>query len=381
MWERIAVILRKELLQTMREPRMRVLVLVPPLIQLVVFGYAVSLDVNLAKLAWMDSDRSPASRELMREFTGSNRFEIVAYPSRDDEAADWLDRGRAQAVVHVPAGFDTAIRRGATAQIQILVDGSNSNTASIVAGYAAQVAARFSSSIRVERLRELRAAQSEPYTPAIPAIAPQPRVWFNPDLESRNYFVPGVLVNILMVVTVMLTSMGIVREKEIGTMEQLMVTPIRPIELMIGKALPFAGVGMLNLTLITIVARLVFHVPIEGSLLLLGFCAALFLMTALGAGLFVSTVSATQQQAMLSSFLFFMPAFMLSGFAFPVRNMPLPAQYLSRLNPLRYFLEIVRGLFLKGSGIAELWPQMVVLAVSGILILGASALRFRKQLD
>ena len=381
MWERILVIFRKELLQTMREPRMRVLVLVPPMIQLVIFGYAVNLDVDQARIAWMDRDQSPESRELRREFTGSRRFEIVAYPANDAEVSRLLDRGEVQAAVSVPAGFGADIRRGRTGGVQILIDGANSNTASIDASYASQVAARFAAAVRVERLNERRVGQLEAVNPGIPSISARTRVWFNPDLQSRNYFVPGVIVNILMIVTVMLTSMAIVREKEIGTMEQLMVTPIRPMELMIGKALPFAGVGMLNLTMITVVARLVFGVPIKGSLLLLGLCGALFLMTALGAGLFVSTVSATQQQAMLSSFLFFMPAFMLSGFAFPVRNMPLAAQYLSRVNPLRYFLEIVRGIFLKGSGVAELWPQMTVLALSGVLILGASALRFRKRLD
>ena len=381
MWERILVILRKELLQTLREPRMRVMVVVPPILQLLIFGYAVNLDVDQARIAWRDLDQSPASRELRRAFTGSRRFEIVAWPSNDAEVARLLDRGDAQAAVSILAGFDADIKRGRTARIQLLIDGANSNTASIVSSYASQVVARFSAAVRVERLNERRVAQGEAVNPGIPSISARTRVWFNPDLQSRNYFVPGVIVNILMIVTVMLTSMAIVREKEIGTMEQLMVTPMRPVELMIGKALPFAGVGMLNLAMITIVARLVFEVPIKGSLLLLAVCGMLFLMTALGAGLFVSTVSATQQQAMLSSFLFFMPAFMLSGFAFPVRNMPLAAQYLSRVNPLRYFLEIVRGIFLKGSGAAELWPQMAVLAVFGVLILGASALGFRKRLD
>lgn len=381
MWERILVILRKELLQTLREPRMRVMVVVPPILQLLIFGYAVNLDVDQARIAWRDLDQSPASRELRRAFTGSRRFEIVAWPSNDAEVARLLDRGEAQAAVSILAGFDADIKRGRTARIQLLIDGANSNTASIVSSYASQVVARFSAAVRVERLNERRVAQGEAVNPGIPSISARTRVWFNPDLQSRNYFVPGVIVNILMIVTVMLTSMAIVREKEIGTMEQLMVTPMRPVELMIGKALPFAGVGMLNLAMITIVARLVFEVPIKGSLLLLAVCGMLFLMTALGAGLFVSTVSATQQQAMLSSFLFFMPAFMLSGFAFPVRNMPLAAQYLSRVNPLRYFLEIVRGIFLKGSGAAELWPQMAVLAVFGVLILGASALGFRKRLD
>ena len=199
---------------------------------------------------------------------------------------------------------------------------------------------------------------------------------------SRNYFVPGVIVNIIMMVTLMLTALAIVREKEIGTMEQLMVTPIRPIELMLGKTLPFALVGLFDMVLVTAVALLVFHIPLRGSLLLLLLrLRVLFLMTTLGAGLFISTISHTQQQAMMATFFFFMPAFMLSGFTFPIRNMPVAVQWLTYLNPLRYFMEIVRGIFLKGSGVDVLWPQMVALAVFGVTILMLSARRFHKRLD
>ena len=212
-------------------------------------------------------------------------------------------------------------------------------------------------------------------------VSPRSRVWFNPDLRSRNYFVPGVAANILMMITLMLTGQAIIREKEIGTMEQLMVTPMRPIELMLGKTLPFALVGIVDMLIITTVALLMFHVPFRGNFFLLLFCAVLFLMTSLGAGLFLSTISQTQQQANMMSFFFNTPAFMLSGFTFPIRNMPVAVQYLTYLNPLRYFMEIVRGVFLKGVGIDILWPKMLALAVYGVLILGLSAMRFRKTLD
>jgi len=215
----------------------------------------------------------------------------------------------------------------------------------------------------------------------VPQLRLQSRVWFNPDLRSRNYFVPAVVVNIITVITLMLTAMAIVREKEIGTMEQLMVTPIRPIELMLGKTLPFALVGLIDTALVVIASLVFFHVPFRGSPLLLLFSACLFLMTTLGAGLFISTISRTQQQAMMTTFLFFQPFFLLSGFAFPIRNMPMPIQYLTYLNPVRYFIEIVRGLFLKGSGVSVLWPQMAALTVFGVLILSLSAARFRKRLD
>jgi ABC-2 type transport system permease protein len=227
----------------------------------------------------------------------------------------------------------------------------------------------------------LARSATEPREMKAPEIVPETRVWFNPDLRSRYYFVPGVLVNIIMIVTVMLTALAIVREKEIGTMEQLMVTPIRPIELMIGKTLPFALVGIVQVVLITTIALLVFRVPFRGSAVLLLVSSVLFLMTTLGAGLFLSTISQTQQQAMMAMFFFTVPAFMLSGFAFPIANMPEPVQWITFLNPVRYFMEIVRGLFLKGAGVTALWPQMIALFVYGVTVLALSAARFRKKLD
>jgi ABC-2 type transport system permease protein len=372
MWERIRVILRKEFAQVLREPRMRALLFIPPMVQLLVFGFAVNLDVDQARIAWMDMDGTPASRALHDRFTGSGRFVVVATPRSEEDVQRVLDHAEAQAVVRVLPGFARDLDRNRPTQVQVLVDGTNSNTASLVSSYAGSVIADFSSEAMQRRM---------PVSVAAPEVVARSRVWFNPDLYSRNYFVPGVIANILMLVTLMLTALGIVREKEIGTMEQLMVTPMRPLELMIGKTLPFAIIGLLDVCLITGVALLVFHVPLRGSFLLLLFCALLYLMTNLGAGLFLSTISQTQQQAMMMSFFYTTPAFMLSGFAFPIRNMPTVVQWLTYLNPIRYFIEIVRGIFLKGSGVAVLWPQMVCLAVYGVAILLFSALRFRKKLD
>jgi ABC-2 type transport system permease protein len=214
-----------------------------------------------------------------------------------------------------------------------------------------------------------------------PDLVPEPRVWFNPELKSRNYFIPGVVVNIIMIVTFSLTAQAMVREKEIGTMEQLMVTPIRPVELILGKTLPFALVGIFDMTLVIAAAELIFRVPLRGNLLLLLLCSILFLFTTLGAGLFLSTISKTQQQAMMSSFLFTSPAFLLSGFMFPIRNMPAPIRALTLLDPLRYFMVIVRGLFLKGAGISVLWPEMIALLVYGVTIMGLSISRIHKSLD
>ncbi|HYW43473.1 MAG TPA: ABC transporter permease [Bryobacteraceae bacterium] len=383
MWERIGVILRKEFIQALRDPRMRILLFVPPIVQTIIFGFAVNLDVDHARIAWMDMDRTPSSRDLYERFEGSGRFDVVALPRNEEEVQQVLDRGTAQAVVRVLPGFERDIKRGRPTEVQVLVDGTNSNTASLVSSYAGSVIADFSADVMEaqQNARLMARSPAGPVHAAVPQLTARSRIWFNPDLRSRNYFVPGVVANIIMMVTLMLTALAIVREKEIGTMEQLMVTPVRPIELMLGKTLPFAVVGLLDVALVSTVALLVFHVPFRGSVLLLFACAVLFLMTTLGAGLFLSTISHTQQQAMMASFFFSMPAFMLSGFAFPIRNMPLVVQYLAYLNPLRYFIEIVRGLFLKGAGISVLWPQMACLAVYGVATLGLSAARFQKKLD
>lgn len=383
MWHRIREIVRKEFYQVIREPRMRVVLFLPPLVQLLIFGYAVNLDVENNRIAWMDLDLTPASRELLAAFQGSRHFQIATIPSSEQEVRDLLDRGEVQAVIRVLPGFERDIQRGQTTAVQILVEGTNSNTASLLSSYATQVVIAQASRVmsQQQRQRVMARAGEKPVTMRVPVVTARSRVWFNPELRSRNYFVPGVVVNIIMFVTLMLTALAIVREKEIGTMEQLMVTPIRPIELMIGKTLPFAVVGLLDLVMITAAALLIFHIPFRGSALLLLAGSVLFLLSTLGMGLFLSTISNTQQQAMMASFFFSTPAFMLSGFAFPIRNMPLAVQYLTYLNPLRYFMEIVRGIFLKGTGIRILWPQMLALLVFGVVVMGWSALRFHKRLD
>lgn len=385
MWRRIKEIVKKEFRQALREPRMRVLLFIPPLVQLIIFGYAVNLDVEHCKIAWMDNDHSPQSRELLAKFTGSANFKVVVFPQNEYEMQELLDRGKVLAVVRVLSGFARDIQKGNSTTVQILVDGSNSNTASIVSSYASKVISTYTQNVLISQFKNRQYA----LTTNSKAIVKFPtsnlivksRVWFNLDLQSRNYFVPGVVVNIIALVTIMLTAMSIVREKEIGTMEQLMVTPIRPWELILGKILPFALVGIFEVGFITTAALLVFHIPFRGSIVMLLFCAILFLFTTLGVGLFISTISQTQQQAMMSSFLFFMPAFMLSGFAFPIRNMPELVQILTYINPIRYFMEIVRGIFLKGSGLIILWPQVLALLLLGLSILSLSVIRFHKRLD
>jgi ABC-2 type transport system permease protein len=386
MWGRILVIMRKEFSQVLRHPRMRVLMFVPPLLQLIIFGYAVNLDVDNIRTGWMDEDRTPQSRELLAGFQGSGRFLVKALPRNEAEVRRLLDHGEVSAVIRVLPGFGRDVLRGRPTSVQVLVDGTNSNTASLVSSYSAQVVAGYAGAAASgqQKPRILARMMSEGGAPPnlkAARLSSRPRIWFNADLMSRNYYVPGVLTNIILVVTVILTAMSIVREKEIGTMEQLMVTPIRPLELMVGKMLPFAVVGLIDVGIVTAGALTVFHVPFRGSGILLFSCSALFLLTSLGTGLFISTISQTQQQAIMSSTLFAMPTFMLSGFAFPIRNMPMAVQYYTYLNPLRYFVEIVRGIFLKGTGVAVLWPQMLALLIYGTTVMLLAALRFRKRLD
>ncbi len=383
MRQRLRAIIRKEFIQALRDPRMRGMLVFPPLIQLLVFGYAVNLDVDTARIAWMDQDRTPESRALESYFEGSGHFIIGATPADEREMQLQLDRGRVDGVIRVLPGFARDVQRGRPVDVQVLIDGTNSNTASIITGFASDTIARYSREVSNEQQRErmVGGTANGPLSMPVPQVVADTRVWYNPDLKSRNYFIPGVVVNIITLVTLSLTAMAIVREKEIGTMEQLMVTPIRPMELILGKTLPFVLVGYWDLVLVVTASLLIFHVPFNGSFLLLLFAALVFLLTTLGAGLFLSTISRTQQQAMMATTLFFQPFFMLSGFSFPVRNMPEVVQWLTFLNPVRYFMEIVRGVFLQGAGIDTLWPQITILAVFGVTILWLSARRFHKQLE
>jgi ABC-2 type transport system permease protein len=387
MWERILVILRKEFIQLLREPRMRGMIFIAPLIQLIMFGYAVTLDLDHVRIAWRDMSQTPESRALRARFEGSGRFDVVALPASDEDVQRLLDRSQVHAVVAVLPEFARDLARGQTAQVQVLLDGTNSNTASLVSAYAAGVIAGFAGDVSLNPSKNQQMIQvtmdstGQKGGPAAGQIVPSSRAWFNPDLRSRNYFIPGVLANLLLTLTMMLTAQAIIREKELGTMEQLMVTPMRPIELMLGKTIPFALIGMIDMLIVAGASLLLFHIPFRGNFLLLMFCSLLYLMPSLGAGLYLSTISNTQQQANLGSFFITTPAFMLSGFAFPISNMPIAVQYLTYLNPIRYFMEIVRGVFLKGAGISVLWPQMLILAVYGVAILSLSAIRFHKKLD
>jgi ABC-2 type transport system permease protein len=368
MFERIKQVVIKEFIQTFRDKRMRFFLIIPPIIQLMMFGYVVTLDVDHIPTAVYDLDQSADSRELVRRLAASGYFIMEEHPRSSKEIMDLLDRGKILCAIQINQDFQEKVRKGIPTAVQVLVDGTDSNTALIAMGYVERIIAGFSSE-RDRTAAKIRAA----------GIDLRTRAWYNPDLKSRNYNVPGVIASILMLICLMLTAMAIVREREVGTMEQLMVTPISAFELMLGKTIPFALIGFLDMALITVVGITWFGVPIRGSFLLLFFSTGVYILSAIGIGLFISTVSRTQQQALMATMLFYMPAILLSGFAFPVENMPLFFQYVTWLNPLRYYLVIIRGIFLKGIGISILWPYIAALFVLGISVIALAAVRLRKR--
>jgi ABC-2 type transport system permease protein len=375
MWERIKQILIKEFLQIMRDPRARGVVFAMPVIQMVLFGYAVTTDVRHVATAFYDLDNSLSSRELAARFTRSGYFDEVARVVREEDIRKWLDQGKVQALIRINKGFEEKLRAGGKASVQLIVDGTDSNSAAVILGYSSKIAARYSQDILVERVARFGGAGLGPVQ-----IGLESRAWFNDNLESRNFYVPGVIALLVMIVTLLLTGMAVVREKEIGTMEQILVTPITPGEFILGKTLPFALISFIDVILIALVGVFWFEVPIRGSLLLLLLATGLYVMTTLSVGLLISTVSRTQQQAMMSAFFFNFPAVLLSGFVFPIDNMPEKVQWLTFLNPLRYFLVIIRGVFLKGVGLEVLWPHLLALLVMGLTVLWFATRRFQKTM-
>lgn len=368
MWERIYRMMVKEFLQMLRDRRMKFLIFVTPVIQLIIFGYAATTDVDHIRTAVYDRDSSADSRALVEAFTSSGYFQLNAWLTNETQIADQLDRGKAVMVLRIERGFSEALRNGITTSVQVLVDGTDSNTGTLAMSYAQRIITDFPA-------RHLEHFNAEG------GVMLRSRVWYNPDLKSRNFNVPGVMALILMLTSLLLTSMAVVREREIGTLEQLMVTPIRPMELILGKTLPFVVIAYIQLVMVMAVSLFWFEVPLVGNPLILLFGAGLYLMSTLGVGLFISTISQTQQQALMSAFFFFFPAILLSGFMFPIENMPQPAQWITYLNPLRYFLVIVRDVFLKGNGLAVLWPQFAAQALLGSSLLILSALRFTKRIS
>jgi ABC-2 type transport system permease protein len=320
-------------------------------------------------------DRTEESRTFVRRFTTSGYFIERYQVDVPAEVDSYIENAKASIALVIPEDFGRSLLGRESAQVQVILDGSDANSANILLGYATQIVGSFSQSV-VARYATLQRGIR------IARIVPEPRIWFNPDLKSAYYMVPGVVALVLMLITMTLTSLGVVREKEIGTLEQLMVTPIKSWQLILGKLIPFTIIGYVDVLIVLALARFWFGVPLLGSLPLLFALSGMFILTTLGLGLFISTIAKSQQQAMLiAQFFFFMPFMFLSGFAFPIANMPTAIQYVTYAIPLRYFLEIVRGLFLKGAGLNELWTQSLALLVFGVLTLTLSVLRFRKKLQ
>jgi ABC-2 type transport system permease protein len=375
MWERILTLLRKEFRSVFRDPRMRLVIFGLPVVQTLIFGYAVTLDVRHVRFVLIDRDNTPASRALVSRFTGSGYFDMVLLADDEAVASAEIDAARAAATLQINSGFESRLAAGRTAIVQLVVDGSDSNNARFVLNYSAVIASAFNNDIVLAQALRRAGWQAPPGS-----VDLRGRTWFNADLESRNFYVPGIIATLVMLVSLMLTSMAIVREKEAGTIEQIMVTPIRPVEFILGKCAPFAVIGYVNVLMVTLVGLFWFDIPMRGSFPLLLLGTTFFLLSTLGIGLFISTVSRTQQQAMMTTFFFFFPAMLLSGFVYPIANMPPVVQWLTFLNPLRYFLVIIRGVFLKGIGFDVLWPQTAALLVLGLAVLTFAVKRFHKTI-
>jgi ABC-2 type transport system permease protein len=377
MLRRIWEILIKELLELRRDKWARFRLTIPPLVQCLVFGYAATFEVFGVSTAVLDRDHSQESRALIAAFARSNRFTIVTSAATPREVEAAIDHGDAALAVIVSAGFADLLRKGQAAPVQVLVDGTNSNSALIALGYADQIVTQYSQQYQADRLgRRLPSLAGR-----LVQIGLDDRPWYNLELNSHWFFVPGVIATITLVMVVNLTSFAIVREREVGTLEQIMVTPIRPAEFIAGKTIPFFLVGLSLVSLITLVGTLWFNVPFRGNPLVLLLGTSLYLLSTLALGLAISTICKTQQQAFATNFFVVNPMFTLSGFSFPIAGMPKVLQWLTYLNPVRYFLVIIRGTFLKGVGVIELWPQLLALGILGVTLMAVAILRFRKSMD
>jgi ABC-2 type transport system permease protein len=372
----ILQVIIKEFLQIRRDKKMLPMIFIPPVLQLLLLGYAANLDVKDLPLIIYDQDNSGYSRELYQKFSNSGYFDIKAFVEYSGEVERSIENGYASMALIIPPNFASDLKTGREPQVQLIVDGSESNSASIGMNYANMIISDFSGAIMVDKLEFLKSQNLRPVK-----INPEIRVWFNPELKSRNFMIPGVLALLLMIMTLILTSLAIVKEKEIGTIEQLIVTPIKPAQLIAGKLAPFTIIAAIDIILVLMVARFWFNVPIRGSVILLFTLSFVFLLTTLGLGLFVSTIAKSQQQAMMIAVFFIMlPMVFLSGFVFPIENMPKVIQFFTYAMPLRYFFTIVRGLFLKGVGMEQLWDETAVMLLIGGLIFISSVLRFQKKL-
>jgi len=376
---KILEITRKEFIQTFRDRKMLAIIFVAPVLQVILLGYAVTTDIKHIRTGIIDQDNSVDSRRMISRIFNCGYFDPAPAPANDKQIDSYFDHGRTDMVIKFPPDYSKKLKRHNPADIQVIVDGSDSNMAMIGVNYLNAIVMTENR----EYLEHVTAELSGRFGRQVqlPFLDSAVRIRYNPDLKSSHYMVPGVIALILTMTTMLLTSMALTREKELGTIEQILVSPIKPSELVIGKTLPFIVIGMADVLLVITAGLLIFNLPFRGNFWLLMSAALLFVLTTLGTGLFISTVSRTQQQALLTSFMVIFPSMILSGFVFPIDNMPVPVQPLSYFIPLRYFLVVIRSVILRGAGLNILWPQLAALAVFGSIIIVLSMLRFRKKLE
>jgi ABC-2 type transport system permease protein len=374
---RLRHMLIKEFIQVLRDKRTRFVLIVPPMMQMLIFGYAANLEIKHVPTAIVDYDNTQVSRDFISRFAASHYFQVRATPADRKQIPLLIDRGDVTLAIQINEGFARLLGKGQTAPIQVIVDASSSNTALIGLGYVNQVATNFALEFQTARLQR----NAPMLLSGIPRILLDRRPWYNVDISDRWFFIPGVIGNLMLMIVVNLTAFSVVREREIGTLEQIMVTPIRRVEFILGKTVPFFLIGLFDAILISAFGTLWFGVPLRGSIGVLALGTVLFLMCVLAIGLFISTVSRTQQQAMVTAFFFIMPAILFSGFGSPISSMPEAMQWLTYLNPLRYFQEVLRSVYLKGGGLAALWQEMAAMGLLSVIMLTISVLRFQKSLD
>ena len=373
---RLVAVARKEFIHVLRDKRALAIAILLPMIMLMIFGYALTLDLDRVPLAILDQSRTPQSRELVARFEGSRYFSVVQRANSERELEAAINRGQAMLGLVVPLDFGRRVGSERKTQVQVLADGSDANTTTLALAYAETIVRGYSQEVLVMKVRRLTGK-----APALP-MELRPRVWFNTDMESKIFIVPGLIAVIMMLITALLTSLTVAREWETGTMEQLISTPVRPPELILGKLAPYFVIGMVDMLLSVLAGRFLFEVPIRGSLVLLFAVSAVFLVGALALGIFISTLARTQLLASQAAFVAtFLPAFLLSGFMFDIGNMPRPLQVMTNLIPARHFVTILRGLYLKGTGLAELWPQCLLLVAFAALMLLLTIRTFKKRLD
>jgi ABC-2 type transport system permease protein len=372
---RIKALTKKEFIQMSRDVRSLMGALFNPLLMIFLFGYALSLDVDRIPTVVLDFDGTPVSREFIHRLTDSRYFTLVRYLDRDGDVDSSLTRGEALMAIVIPRDFASKVKQGVNAPLLVVFDGSDSNTATIALGYFKAVAAGFDIALQEQRIRRAGLRMVD-----MPLEA-RVRVWFNPELKSKNFIIPGLTGVIMMAICSVMTALSVSKEKETGTLEQLISTPITSLELLLGKLLPYLAVGLVDLALVVGAAVLIFDVPFRGSYINLFITSLIFLIGSLSWGLFVSVVAKSQLQAsQISVISAFLPSFLLSGFIYPIENMPVVLQALTFIVPARYFVEILKGLFLQGVGLTVLWPQVLALVVYAVLILNLARKRFTKRI-